>query len=243
MKTAIRNISVAAFSLFLYVAKHDLLSHENHSTRACYTTSRPLSSPRARGYTRCMQHRLSLSFLLRFFAAILSAPFFCSAASAAEPAEYRHESADLLMVLRPRTPEQMAAFYTGRGFTPAMIKFLQQQCFITVFIKNKSRDIIWLDLSRWRFRNADGPIQRLHRDAWKQRWQSMGIPLAHQSTFRWTLLPEKLDFQPDEREGGNLILPRLGKAFRIEAKFPTRADAAGTPIKIQFDSVSCAVDP
>jgi hypothetical protein len=164
-------------------------------------------------------------------------------AHSADPDSLRYENKKLLVALKPRTPQQMAAFYAGRGFTQPMIDILKQQCFITVFIKNKSQEIIWLDLSRWRFSNEDGEISRPHRDVWKQRWQQMAIPLAHQSTFRWTLLPEELDFQPDEREGGNLVLPRLGKSLTIHAEFPVGEDRSGASINVDFQQIQCATDP
>lgn len=145
--------------------------------------------------------------------------------------------------LTPRTPQQIAAFYEGRGFSDAMIEVLREQCFITVFIKNKSRDIIWLDLDHWQFSNRDGKISRRDRDDWKLRWQTMAIPLAHQSTFRWTLLPEQLDFLPDEREGGNLTLPRTGQPLTIQARFDTGQDRGGNPIQITLENIQCADNP
>ena len=163
------------------------------------------------------------------------------AAQAADP--QRFVSPELEVRLSPRTPQQIAAFYEGRGFGEAMIDVLRAQCFITVSVHNRSGDILWLDLAQWRFSDADGPIERPHRDRWQERWQAMGVPLAHQSTFRWTLLPERLDFQPDERESGNLVLPRRGKPLRIEARFETRADRAGPPIVASFEDVQCALDP
>lgn len=164
-------------------------------------------------------------------------------ATAADTSGYRYEDGQILLSLKPRTPQQMAAFYTGRGFSASMIELLKRQCFITVFIKNKGRDILWLDLAQWQFANPDGPLTRAHRDQWKRTWQKMHIPLAHQSTFRWTLLPEILDFQPDEREGGNLVLPRLGKPLRIIAHFPTGADRSGPPLTLDIGPLECAVDP
>ncbi|MCW8875273.1 MAG: hypothetical protein OQK27_05905 [Gammaproteobacteria bacterium] len=157
--------------------------------------------------------------------------------------ELRHDSPILTVQLGPRTPEQIAAFYEARGFQADMIEVLRQQCYLTVFIHNKSQDILWLDLQHWEFSNADGPVARLDRHHWRQRWQAMEIPLAHQSTFRWTLLPEQLDFLPGEREGGNLILPRLDKPLRIQARFDTGADRAGPPVQLVFDRVECAVNP
>lgn len=164
-----------------------------------------------------------------------------SGACGADPAHF--VSPELEIRLSPRTPQQIAAFYEGRGFERPMIDVLREQCFITVSVYNKSPDILWLDLAQWRFSDADGPIERAHRDRWRERWQSMGVPLAHQSTFRWTLLPELLDFQPDEREAGNLVLPRRGKPMRIEADFATRPDRSGPTLHVSFEDVRCARDP
>lgn len=154
-----------------------------------------------------------------------------------------YESGRLVVDLTPRTPQQIAAFYEGRGFSDAMIDVLREQCFITVFIKNKSRDIIWLDLDHWQFSRDDGPLVRRDRHYWKARWQKMGIPLAHQSTFRWTLLPEQLDFLPDEREGGNIVLPRDDQPFTLSARFDTGEQREGEPIEIKLENLRCADNP
>lgn len=169
--------------------------------------------------------------------------FAGGAGSAMAAGELRHDSARLTVVLTPRTPDQMAAFYTARGFGREMIDRLSAQCFITVFIANKSADIVWLDLGQWHFSNADGAVERHDRRYWREQWNTLQIPLAHQSTFRWTLLPERLDFRPGEHEGGNIILPRLGKNLTITARFATGADRTGTPIDVAFDKVQCAEDP
>lgn len=155
----------------------------------------------------------------------------------------QYDSPELAVGLTPRTPQQIAAFYEARGFNTSMVEKLKQQCFITVWIHNKSSQVIWLDLVLWRFSNSDGVIERRDRHYWKAVWNEMQIPLAHQSTFRWTLLPEILDFRPDEREGGNIILPRDDKPIQIQASFPTGADKSGTPIKVNFKNIQCAKDP
>ena len=160
--------------------------------------------------------------------------------NAAEPPHY--DSSQLSIGFKPRTPQQIAAFYEARGFSKPMIDKLKQQCFITTLIHNKSSHVIWLDLSQWQFSNATGAIERRNRRYWKTVWNEMQIPLAHQSTFRWTLLPETLDFRPDEREGGNLILPRDDQPIQIEAIFPTQADKSGIPITIKFSPLRCAKD-
>ncbi|MBU1192776.1 MAG: hypothetical protein KKE76_13805 [Gammaproteobacteria bacterium] len=178
-------------------------------------------------------YRLALWFL----AALL----ISSLATAADPLS--HQSEQLDVQLAPRTPQQMAAFYEARGFGRDMIDSLNEHCFITVAIHNKSADVIWLDLNQWHFKNAAGEVLRQDRVYWRERWNRMQIPLAHQSTFRWTLLPEQLDFRPGEYEGGNITLPRLGKPMTITAQFYPDEQRNGTPITVKFDNVQCAENP
>lgn len=142
----------------------------------------------------------------------------------------------------PRTPNQMGSFYEARGFPRAMRKVLMKQCFITVGIHNISEDRIWLDLADWQF-TADGKtLKREHRDVWKQRWQQMNMPMSKQSTFRWTLIPETLDYLPGEHEGGNIVLPFTDKPISLSATFATGKDKQGEKITITSDKLFCAED-
>ena len=145
--------------------------------------------------------------------------------------------------LQPRTPNQMASFYEARGFPKAMTDVLKQQCFITVRIHNTSNDILWLELANWRFSSNGKALERNHRDVWKQRWQEMDMPLRSQSTFRWTLIPETLDYLPDESEGGNIILPRVEGPIALDADFMTGADKQGPVVNIHVDALYCAKNP
>ena len=169
---------------------------------------------------------------------IISGLLFFSNLSAMTKAQY--ESKLLTVKISTNAPQSISAFYEARGFQKKMLDILRQHCFVSVFIRNKSKDFIWLNLSQWKLTNADGEITRLDRNYWKAKWQTMDIPLAHQSIFRWTLIPEQLDFHPNEREGGNIILPRLDKPFNITATFPTKADKQGSPITINFNNIECA---
>jgi len=144
--------------------------------------------------------------------------------------------------LSPRTPNQIAAFYTGRGFPPFAIDEVRKLCFITVGLRNKSNDLLWLDLSNWRFTTSEGELKRYLRPALKQHWQELGLEKRFQATFRWTLMPEKLDFRPYEGEGGNIILPRTDKPITVTASIAAGKDKA--PIyDVKIENVYCAVDP
>ena len=148
----------------------------------------------------------------------------------------------LEMDFTPRTPNQMASFYEARGFPKEMRNILKQQCFITVGILNKSNTKIWHNLANWKFSAGGKTLKREHRDYWKKRWQDMGMPLNKQSTFRWTLIPETLDYLPGEHEGGNIVLPFSDKPITITATFSTGENKQGKKITITTDKLFCAED-
>ncbi|MFO7603932.1 MAG: hypothetical protein R6X06_08975 [Gammaproteobacteria bacterium] len=154
----------------------------------------------------------------------------------------RFETDQLTIRISARTPQQMAAFYEGRGFPREMIEATRQACFFTVGIKNKSNTILWHDLDQWTFTAASQPVQRFTRAYWKAKWQSLQAPLASQSTFRWTLMPEQLDFRPQEAEGGNITLPRGPLVYDIKAVFQTGEDKTGPIIKAVLTDIRCGED-
>jgi len=149
---------------------------------------------------------------------------------------------DLELEFTARTPNQMGSFYEARGFPKSMLNILKKHCYITAGLTNMSDQKIWLDLSRWEFSSAGKPLKREHRDYWKKRWQDMGIPLNKQSTFRWTLIPENLDYLPGEHEGGNLVLPFTNQPITLKATFATGENKQGKEIVITTDKLFCAED-
>lgn len=144
--------------------------------------------------------------------------------------------------LVPRSAEQMSAFYEARGFPRRMIDLLAATCYMTVRIKNTSQDVIWLELAQWQFTSGGVSLHRFHRNEWLQRWQTINVPLRFQSTFRWTLLPESLDYQPGEEEGGNIILTRTDKPITLQARFPTAQDKQGEAYRLTIKDLHCAED-
>jgi len=148
----------------------------------------------------------------------------------------------LFMELRPNTPNQMAAFYTARGFNEASVARISEACFVTVHVDNKSDSILWLELENWTFSNADGEIKRLDRDHWNTVWDKTGLAQGHRATFGWTQLPEVRNLQPGEAVGANIILPRTGKPFSIEAHFHTGKYKRKGLVVARFKDLRCAED-
>ena len=142
--------------------------------------------------------------------------------------------------LSPRSPEQLAAFYSARGFPESAIKTLGRVCFLTVGMRNETGQIVWLELDRWRITDTQGrSVPRLTRADWQQRWDDIDLPAGNRATFNWTQLPEQRDLQPGEPVGGNLaILPPAGP-FSLEVSFRTGAQKTGAALKIKADNLRC----
>jgi hypothetical protein len=149
----------------------------------------------------------------------------------------------LFMLLRLHTPEQMAAFYEARGFPPAAIGHIRKTCFITAHIDNKSNTVLWLETANWHITAAGKPVTRLGRAYWNTVWDKIGLSQASRSTFGWTQLPDTRDLQPQEPVGGNIVLPRDGRSYTIEADFFTGKDKRQGMVRVTFENLQCAEDP
>jgi hypothetical protein len=149
------------------------------------------------------------------------------------------ESDQLLMVVIPRTPEQMAAFYEARGFPQQAIDKVTATCFVTIHIDNKSRRVTWLETANWRLTSQGKRLDILDRDSWDTTWEEIDLPQAFRSTFYWTQLPPVVDLHPDEPVGGNIVLPGSTERFDIEANFKTGADKQGEPLQVRFTNIEC----
>ena len=162
------------------------------------------------------------------------------ALAAEQPLEYEDDEVYMRLVLR--TPAQLSAFYQGRQFNQAAIDKILETCFVTPIIRNKTLDVLWLELDRWEFTTDGQAITRLTRDYWPPRWQETGLSQAHRSTFGWTLMPEVRDLRLDESVGGSVVIPMQTRPFTLTANFPTGADKQGKTKTIVFEDIQCAAD-
>jgi hypothetical protein len=160
------------------------------------------------------------------------------AASAPRPGPF-FENDDMRIGLAPRTPDQMAAFYEARGFPPEALERIRKTCFVTVIIKNTSKQVIWLELDQWTFTSNGKPLPHLGVDYWKAQWDEINLRQASRSTFGWTQLPLVRDLQPGEPVGGNVVFPGGTDIFNIEARLRTGADKQGKVIRLGFGNVGC----
>ncbi len=159
---------------------------------------------------------------------------------AAEALPYEYEDEDIYMRLVIRTADQLSAFYLGREFPQAAVTEIMNHCFITPLLKNKTYEALWVEPNSWQLSRNGQTIKRIKRDYWKQKWQKTGLPLSHQSTFGWTLMPETRDLRLDEGVGGSIVIPRQSEPFTLKAHFNTQLDKLGQPKVVTYRNVSCA---
>jgi len=164
--------------------------------------------------------------------------FSASAYAVDEKSPSGFENTQLRLQLFPWSTEQMAAFFEARGFPTIMIETLSAYCFFTATIQNKRNDVLQLDLTDWRFISQDEELQRIPRSQWPPIWKKMNIPLASQSTFRWMLLPETLNFYAYEKEGGNIVLKKTGVSFSLQARFGLGENTE--PVTATVNNLQCA---
>jgi len=180
-----------------------------------------------------MKHSIvSVGFLLMLFESMV-----LYAEQKEDP--FRYEDKDFKLRIITQASEQMSGFYEGRGFSKQAIEEIRKACFITVLMTNNSNKMIWLDINRWRIYANDKPIERYKRAYWKAKFKERNIPLAHQSTFGWTLLPETRDLYPNEPVGGNVTMVKTKASFSMEMRFQTGANKDGKEIVVKFDDVQC----
>lgn len=160
-------------------------------------------------------------------------------AAVAQPPSPRYSDDQVSARIVMRTPDQLTAFYLGRGFSHAAIGKILETCFITPLVHNKTVDVLWLELDEWAFSQGDKPIPRIKRDYWPDKWREVGLPQAHQSTFGWTLMPEVRDLRLDEGVGGSVAIPMQREPFRLTMKFHTGADKQGPVKTIVFEDLQC----
>ena len=189
---------------------------------------------------RTTDHRSPVPLFIRSL--VLIGVFAGQPAVAAGAESREYEDAGVYMRLVLRTPTQLSAFYQGREFNRAAIDRILETCFVTPIIKNKTFDVLWLELDRWQF-TADGrSIARIRRDYWTEKWREADLPQAHRSTFGWTLMPEVRDLRLDESVGGSVVIPWQSQPFTLTANFPTDADKQGPTKTIVFEDITCATD-
>lgn len=156
----------------------------------------------------------------------------------------KHEYEDKAVFLRfvEFTPAQIGSFYEGREFSKAAIEKLTAVCYVTVVVKNKTDDILWLDLAAWEFSLGGKIFTPLSRGYWQQQWDAIEMKKAHRATFGWTLMPQLRNLYPDEGVGGRIPIPMQSKPFSVTLNFPTGKNKQGKLKSLTINHLVCKQD-
>ncbi len=140
------------------------------------------------------------------------------------------------------TPRQIGSFYEGREFKKSAVKKLMKACYVTVIIKNKSTDFLWVDISKWAFSLRGKKIKQLDDAYWEKQWDEINLKQAHRSTFGWTLMPAERNLYPQEDVGGRIPIPMQTEPFSVVLNFPTGENKQGKIKSVKIDNVICKQD-
>ena len=193
-----------------------------------------------------MENRTSkvLSSLKTISAARLSAALGIALLTSIASADTGQTIEGVYLKATVRTPIQMSAFYEARGFPPEATSLLSKFCFVTVIIRNRSDQVVWLEPSRWTIETHDNQIfSPLTPEDWSEQWDTVGLAAAQRATFQWTQLPKSRDLQPHEPVGGNLTLRRFRGKFKLKMVFATGEKREGKPVRAEIPGLTCDVPP
>ena len=140
------------------------------------------------------------------------------------------------------TPQQIGSFYEGREFTKAAVDKLTASCYVTVIIKNRSNDFLWVDIAKWEFSQNGRKIIQQDRAYWNKQWDEINLKQAHRSTFNWTLMPAERNLYPQEDVGGRIPIPMQSKPFTVVLNFPTGENKQGKIKTVKMQNVICKLD-
>jgi len=134
----------------------------------------------------------------------------------------------------------MAAFYEARGFPVNATALLAKYCFVTVIVRNRSNQVVWLEPAQWRLEREDGQVAfPLTPGEWSELWDTVGLPAAQRAAFQWTQLPKSRDLQPQEPVGGNISFRRFSGKFTLKMAFVTGQQRDGKPVRAVFSGLDC----
>lgn len=155
----------------------------------------------------------------------------------------KSEQQGLKIFAVPRKPENMAAFYEGRGLPQRAIKHLRNICFFTIGLRQQKQRIVWLEPARWQFRDQHGKlIKRYPREYWDDLWRKLKVGDGPRVTFGWVQLPNARDLRYQEPVGGMVMLEPTRGPITLMLDFRTNADKKGPPIRVTLKNLRCRFD-
>lgn len=122
---------------------------------------------------------------------------------------WRLEQEGLEITLAQLLPDQVRAFFQGRGFSAAESDRLAAACVFQAVVRNRatSGPPVTVALADWRVLTAGEPPRAPRvAAAWIEEWGDPGLARAQRLALRWALLPAEQRYAPGDWNMGMLTL-------------------------------------
>ena len=118
-------------------------------------------------------------------------------------------------------PDQVRAFFQGRGFEAPLAERVAQRCvFWGRLAHTGSRGAVTLDLGQWRTQGREGKVPLLLNRHWQRQWHREGVPSSPRTAFRWALFPTEHRFLPGDWLLGMIVFDHPpGADFDLELRW------------------------
>lgn len=141
--------------------------------------------------------------------------------------------------LKQLSPDQVNAFYIGRGFTIEQIKPYTKTCVYTATLRNdKAQGRIHFMRDQWRVIH-DGKNDAIKANAeWLSLFKQQDVKPSALIAFRLAQLPEEQEYEPngDWNQGMLSINLPIGSTFNITVNW----DINGKPYHLKMQEIHCA---
>ncbi|MFP4560512.1 MAG: hypothetical protein ACLFQ3_04250 [Thiohalorhabdus sp.] len=135
--------------------------------------------------------------------------------------EWQWDGEGLSVEMGQLLPDQVRAFFIGRGFEDSMADRVAQRCAFWGSIGNTGREgSVKIDLGQWRTHGSGGTAPLLLNSHWQRKWEEEGVPRGPRTAFRWTVLPAEHRFAPQDWLMGMIVIDRPpGADFDLELRW------------------------
>jgi hypothetical protein len=142
-----------------------------------------------------------------------------------------------------RLPDQTRAYFAGRGFIDADVKYIAGHCIFQTVFRNiaapKSNTSLEYDMSNWRVQVQGQQIELKRREAWQPIWVERKVSSAQQIAFEWSLLPTKQRYLPSDYNWGMSVFPvPHGTTFDLQLSWRIN----DKPATVKINGMQCPKD-
>lgn len=159
--------------------------------------------------------------------------------SIAYPTVWEKTEHGVTFSLKQLYPDQVNAFYIGRGFTKEQIKPYTETCVYTAVLRNNDAvgRIHFLRKS-WKIKNKDKEQNIQENSEWLNLFKNKKVKPSALIAFRLAQLPEEQEYDPngDWNQGMLSIDTPMGTTFDITVSW----DIKGSPYELRLKEVRCA---